>query len=107
MMESGCHSTAARAHPLLSLAEPVAVPLLANIYSTEEDAIAEEVEARLDEGYDTLKVKIGFDVDADLRRVGFIQDRVSGRARIRLDGNQGYDTSGAVRFAAALTPDGI
>ena len=94
-------------HPLLGLAEPRTVPLLANIFSTEDDAIAEEVEARLDEGYGTLKVKIGFDVDADLRRVGFIQDRVSGRARIRLDGNQGYDTEGAVRFATALKPDGI
>ena len=94
-------------HPLLGLAEPRTVPLLANIFSTEDDAIAEEVEARLDEGYGTLKVKIGFDVDADLRRVGFIQDRVSGRARIRLDGNQGYDTEGAVHFATALKPDGI
>ena len=93
--------------PFTATALMTAVEMLANIFSKEDDAIAEEVEARLDEGYGTLKVKIGFDVDADLRRVGFIQDRAQGRALIRLDGNQGYDTEGAVRFATALKPDGI
>jgi len=94
-------------HPLLEVTERTAVPLLAIINATEEAAIAEEIEARLGEGYGTLKVKVGFEADADAKRVRFIQGAVSGRALIRLDGNQGYGTDDAVAFARALDPDGI
>ena len=94
-------------HPLLEVTERTEVPLLAIINAMEEEAIAEEIEARLQEGYGTLKVKVGFDADADAARVQFIQDFVSGRALIRLDGNQGYDVEDAKKFAQALKPGGI
>ena len=94
-------------HPLLEVMERTEVPLLAIINAMEEDAIAAEIEARLQEGYGTLKVKVGFDADADAGRVRFIQDTVSGRALIRLDGNQGYCVEDAKKFAASLSPDGI
>lgn len=94
-------------HPLLAVAEPARVPLLAILNDTEEKAIAAEIEARLAEGYRTLKVKVGFDADADSRRVRFIQGALAGRAKIRIDGNQGYDVDDAVRFAAGLEPAGV
>ncbi len=94
-------------HPLLEVTERTEVALLAIINAMEEDAIAAEIAARLQEGYGTLKVKVGFDADADAKRVRFIQDIVSGRALIRLDGNQGYDVGDAKKFAQALKPDGI
>ncbi|HEX9568812.1 MAG TPA: enolase C-terminal domain-like protein [Rhodospirillales bacterium] len=94
-------------NPLLEVREPARVPLLAILNETEEKEIAAEIEARLAEGYRTLKVKVGFDANADARRVRFIQDALAGRARIRIDGNQGFGQDDAVRFAGALKPDNI
>jgi len=94
-------------HPLLAVAERTRVPLLAIVNAMDEAGIAREIEARLGEGYKTLKVKVGFDLEPDMARVRFIQKFVRGRAQIRLDGNQGYTRDEAVRFASSLAPDGI
>ncbi len=83
------------------------VPLLAIINATDPAGIEQEIEARIAEGYETLKIKVGFDLETDLQRVAFIQSRLGDRARIRLDGNQGYSRDDGVHFAAALDPDGI
>jgi L-alanine-DL-glutamate epimerase-like enolase superfamily enzyme len=93
--------------PLLKVEARTAIPLLAILNATEEPGIEGEVEARLAEGYRTLKVKVGFEPAGDLARVRLIQRLVGGRARLRLDGNQGYDRDQAVAFAAALDPEGI
>lgn len=94
-------------HPLLGVPAATAVPLLAIVNATREDAIPHEIDARLAEGYGTLKVKVGFDVEADLARVRFIQSHLRGRALIRLDGNQGFKLDDALRFCARLDPAGI
>jgi len=94
-------------HSLLEVTETTHVPLLAIINATDKSGISEEIDARLAEGYGTLKVKVGFDADDDLARVGFIQERLDGRALIRLDGNQGYSTDDALGFAQGLNADGI
>ena len=92
---------------LLDVAEQVRVPLLAIVNAADEVGYTREIEARLEEGYGTLKVKVGFDAAADMARVRSIQRLVGGRALIRLDGNQGYGLEDAVEFAGALDPDGI
>lgn len=94
-------------HSTLKVTERTEVPLLAILNATGKDAITEEIEARLNEGYATLKVKVGFDAEDDLARVTFIQDKLGGRALIRLDGNQGYNVEDALRFATGLKPVGI
>jgi L-alanine-DL-glutamate epimerase-like enolase superfamily enzyme len=94
-------------HPLLEVSEKTLVPLLAIINAMDEDGIAEEIKARLQDGYSTLKVKVGFEDENDAKRVRFIQDHVGDRALIRLDGNQGYGLKEAVGFVKALNPDGI
>jgi len=94
-------------HPLLAISERTNVPLLAIVNAMDEAGIVREIEARLSEGYRTLKVKVGFDLEPDMARVRFIQKFVGGRAQIRLDGNQGYTRQEAVHFASSLTPDGI
>lgn len=96
-----------RGHELLRPAGRAAVPLLAILNATDPAELAEELEARLAEGYTTLKVKVGFDAPADLERVRRIQAQVAGRALLRLDANQGYGRAEACRFAAALDPAGI
>src|SRR3546814_2021018 len=74
-------------HP--ALAESGPVPLLGLVNEKAPADAAAEIETRIAEGYGTLKVKVGWDVDKDLARVRHIQNTVAGRARIRLDANQG------------------
>ncbi len=94
-------------HPLLNVPASTAVPLLAIVNALDEDAIAAEIDARLAEGFGTLKVKVGFDAEKDLARIRFIQSHLQGRALIRLDGNQGYDVDEALKFCSGLDPAGI
>lgn len=91
--------------PLLEVRQPTPVPIL-GVVNAKQD-VAGEIETLLAAGFNTLKVKVGFDVVHDLAHVAAIQRALRGRARIRLDANQGYDRAAACRFAASLDPAGI
>ena len=94
-------------NPILSPSAEVRVPLLGPVNGTDHAAIPDEVESLLEQGYGTLKVKVGFDLEADLARVAVIQRAVAGRVMLRLDGNQGYDRGEACRFVTEVEADGI
>jgi L-Ala-D/L-Glu epimerase / N-acetyl-D-glutamate racemase len=94
-------------NPILAPATDTRVPLLQPVHSFELDAIPGEVEEILAEGFRTLKVKVGFEVDGDLRRVAAIQKAVAGRATLRLDANHSYTREQGCAFGAALDPTGI
>jgi L-Ala-D/L-Glu epimerase len=94
-------------HPLLRIDREVRLPLLTPFNSSRPSEITEEVERRLADGFRTFKIKVGKDVDDDLRRVRAIQQAISGRATMRLDANRAYNEADACRFAAALEPSGI
>lgn len=96
-----------RGSPDLQIPEPATIPLLAPLQAHDEGALADEIEARLAEGWRTLKVKVGFDAGHDLDRVRFIQARTQGRATLRLDANQAYSVADGVRFATGPRPEGI
>ncbi len=97
----------AECHPLLRSDIQQSVPLLAGINATDTAGIEREIEAAIANGYGTLKIKAGFELDADLQRVAFIQRCNAGRARLRVDANQGYSRDDGVRFAASLSPESI
>jgi L-alanine-DL-glutamate epimerase-like enolase superfamily enzyme len=84
-----------------------AVPLLAGINATGEDAVRDEFERLYGEGYRTFKVKVGFEVEKDLAHVRTVQKLSRGRARIRIDANQGYSAAQGVAFARGLDPADI
>lgn len=94
-------------NPLLASDTPAMLPLLAPVNATAEDAIAREIEAGLEAGFRTFKVKVGKDVAADLARVRAVQAAASGRATVRLDANRAFSREDALRFAAGLDPAGI
>jgi L-Ala-D/L-Glu epimerase len=94
-------------NPLLEVDEPASIPLLTPFHSARPEDIPGEVEQRLAEGFRTLKVKVGKDVDADLARVEAVQAAAAGRASIRLDANRGFSREDGCRFAASLESDGI
>lgn len=97
----------AERHPLLVIDADQGVPLLAGINSINFAGIEREIEAAVGAGFGTLKIKAGFDVDADLARIAFIQRCNAGRAQLRIDANQGYSPDDGVRFAANLSRDSI
>lgn len=87
--------------------EERAVPLLAGINASSEDGIQEEFNRLFAQGYRTFKVKVGFDVEKDLRQVGTVQKLARGRAAIRVDANQGYSADQGLAFVRRLDPAGI
>jgi len=89
------------------LPDSVRVPLLAPVHGEEGGHLVDEIEGLLAQGYRTLKVKAGFDLAADLRRVAAIQAAVGGRAALRIDANGGFSRQQALSFAARLDPVGI
>lgn len=84
-----------------------AVPLLAGINASGEEAVREEFERLYAQGYRTFKVKVGFEVEKDLEHVRTVQKLVRGRATIRIDANQGYSAEQGVAFARRLDPADI
>jgi L-Ala-D/L-Glu epimerase / N-acetyl-D-glutamate racemase len=94
-------------NPLLAVRETTRVPLLGLLHATESAAIESESAQLFAQGYTTLKVKVGFNAGRDSALVRRVQSAVDGRARIRIDANQGYTRDDACRFAADLDPAGI
>lgn len=92
---------------LLTVSSDTPVPLLGLLQADAEDAMHAEFQRLLDAGYGTVKVKVGFDVEADIRRVRTVQKVVSGKARIRIDANQGYSAAQGIAFVKALDPADI
>jgi L-alanine-DL-glutamate epimerase-like enolase superfamily enzyme len=66
-------------------------------------ALAEQWRAR---GFRTFKVKVGKDLDADLRVLMAVAERVQD-ARFRIDANQGYSVAEAVRLAQSCLARGL
>lgn len=93
--------------PHLNVAEGIVLPLLAPVHSMEPAKISAEIEEALCQGFRTFKIKVGKDVNADLKRVADIQTAVAGRAALRLDANRGFHRDDAVRFATSLDPHDI
>jgi L-alanine-DL-glutamate epimerase-like enolase superfamily enzyme len=93
--------------PVLRMERDTRVPLLQGLSSKEPAAVADEVEAILAQGFRTIKVKVGFEVERDLAIVRAAQEAAAGRALLRLDANRGFGRDDGCRFAAALEPSGI
>ncbi len=99
----------AQSHPALGAHhdETIRVPLLAPVNSKKQALVQAEVDRLLADGFKTLKVKVGFDVNEDLQRLGWIQSLVDDRASLRLDGNQGYKPEQALDFVRRMSPQAI
>jgi len=78
--------------------EKIPVALEVHLNSPEEMArvALEHVEQRK---VGVLKVKVGVDPQEDIERVRAVREAVGGRTKIRVDGNCGYSTKDAIRFA--------
>jgi len=75
--------------------------------SSDIGKLEQEVEDLLAKGFKTLKVKIGWDPEPDLHQVDSVRRIAKGRAKLRIDGNQGYRRDQAEYFLKKLDPADI
>jgi L-Ala-D/L-Glu epimerase len=91
----------------LSLEAAARVPILGLLQGDSEERLRTEAESLLAQGYRTLKLKVGFEPGRDAAMVAMAQRAVAGRARIRIDANQGYAASEAIEFVSRLANESI
>lgn len=92
-------------HPALRVSGRV--PLVATINEEDGEPLEREVEEAIAAGFGTLKVKVGWEVGRDLAHVAEVRRFAGGRARLRVDANQGYGRKDAIDFVRGLDPEGI
>lgn len=92
---------------LLHGKHPLPIPLLGTVNTLDSEVAPRMALDLVARGYTTLKVKVGYDPEADALRVSRIADAVAGEARLRVDANQGYDLDQAVRFARHVPAEAI
>lgn len=68
--------------------------------------VADAVNA-IDQGYETLKIKVGKDIGLDIERVKAIHGAIDGNALLRLDANQGWTAKQSVHAIHTLENAGI
>jgi o-succinylbenzoate synthase len=87
------------------------IPLVGIIQGETPAAMVCDAIRLMEDGYQTLKFKVGFSVNEDLDRVRYLQDHLQAHLKrgvqLRLDANQGYDYSRALQFLEGLDPRGI
>lgn len=54
------------------------------------------------EGFRALKIKVGLDMEDDIRRVAAVRDVVGPKVQLRVDANQGYTVEQATVFCEAM-----
>ena len=93
--------------PRLSLDAAASVPILGLLQGESAGEMETQAERLVAEGYRTVKVKVGFHPARDAEVVANAQRAVAGRARIRIDANQGFSAAGAVDFLSRLSNESI
>jgi O-succinylbenzoate synthase len=94
--------------PALHLpAQMEAVPLVGILQAEQKEKMEKELEEFMAKGYETIKIKVGFDVQKDIVKIGSAQEVLKGRALIRADANQGFTFPQAKKFVEGINPEGI
>lgn len=104
------HDLAARRRgvslPIFLGASSHEVPTDVTIAAGDADQLGEVARARIDDGFDVLKLKVGTDAATDVARVRAVRDAIGPATRLRLDANQGWTPRAAVRVITALEDAG-
>lgn len=69
--------------------------------------IAAETAGYRREGFHAVKIKIGFDVDEDLRVIAAVREAVGPDVRVMIDANHGYDAAEAIVLGQGAARFGI
>jgi L-alanine-DL-glutamate epimerase-like enolase superfamily enzyme len=74
------------------------------LFIDEPDTNAEAAAGYARDGFRTLKVKVGRDIDFDTRRLKAIREAVGWEMRIRVDANMNWSPTTAIRAIRAMEP---
>ena len=77
------------------------------LQASNKEETVKEIGEFLAAGYDTIKIKVGFDPEKDIAKVKMAQESIQGKALIRVDANQGYQFPQAKKFVMGIDPQGI
>jgi D-galactarolactone cycloisomerase len=69
-----------------------------------EEALVEEALGYVREGFKGLKLKVGYDLQTDVRYVRAIRQAIGDEMALMVDANHAYNASEAIRLARALEP---
>ncbi len=87
----------------VALPNHLEVPLLAPVSAARNPRpVLKKALAFLDQGYGTIKLKVGRDLDADVKTIRFLLDELPDNVKIRIDANQGYTLEDARVVMQAL-----
>jgi L-alanine-DL-glutamate epimerase-like enolase superfamily enzyme len=82
-------------------------PLAGILNITRREEVQDAVTSLLEQGYTTIKFKVGFDPEEDIVKVRSIQGLLEGKALLRLDANQSFSFDQALKFVKSIDPQGI
>lgn len=83
------------------------VPLCALIPLMDPERMAEMAEGFHSQGMNSLRLKLGTDVETDVRIVSRVRELLGDRVRLRVDYNQAYAPAEAVRAIRSIEPFGV
>ena len=92
---------------ILANRSSIKLKLLTAFSAEEEFEIKDELDRVIEEGFSTIKIKVGKDVNSDLKKLNLIQTHLNGRASLRIDANRGYTKADGCNFVKQLEPDYI
>ncbi len=81
--------------------------ILTSFNSDDEEEIKEELDQLEELGFKTFKIKVGKNLNDDIKRVQTIQKHLHDRGQIRIDANRGYTEKEGCYFVKSLDPFGI
>ncbi len=94
-------------HNILSSKDPVKMKLLTAFNAEEEIEIRDELDKVIEQGFTTIKIKVGKNVSLDLKKIDAIQNNLNGRAKLRIDANRAYTKDDGCKFVKGLKPNFI
>lgn len=71
----------------------------------EPDAMAEQAKSAKDEGYASIKLKVGTDVKKDVERIRAVRQAIGPNYPLRVDANQGWKTSSQALYVLRQVED--
>ncbi len=83
------------------------VPVTAAIGITAPEEAAAMARDSAAQGYKVIKIKIGLDHNADIKRVSAVRHAVGDQIQLRVDGNQDYDRAEALRVLPQMESLGL
>jgi L-Ala-D/L-Glu epimerase len=86
---------------------PISLPLVGIISSSDQSVIDHQLKAQIDAGFSTIKVKVQGNLKSDLAKIRFLQEILPDAVKIRIDANQGFQYQDACDFVQALEPNKV